>query len=546
MNGDIQITFSPWRVSGRVTRGCTILEAARILGLPLEVPCNGAGTCRKDLVQLRRGKCLETVLACRTLLHEDAEVIIPAHDGRAGLKVVEGYFGESRPFPIASPLTKRLVRAGGGAASTWVLHGGQCLTVEEGDSSEFCHGVALDIGTTTLAASLVDLRDGSVLARSSTLNPLVHYGHDVMSRIRFACAESDGLQRMHRELLSAVNLLVGVMSADSGINAQHIYMLVAAGNTTMQHIFLDEELTGIGEYPYRAKVLETFTTSAESLGLGICGKGRVLTLPCMSAYVGGDIVAGLVAVSPEADRLPALFIDIGTNGEMALVKEDGMVATSCAAGPCFEGMSISCGMRAGAGAIEKVSLDGGIFLDVIGGGEPKGLCGSGLLDALAELLNAGLVNGRGRLQDRDSAPEGFRKMLFEKDGKRHFRLSADVALSQDDIRQVQLARAAIRSGVEFLLQESDTLTDELRSVIIAGGFGYHLNLKSLLRVGLLPECPNARFSFVGNSSLEGARRVLLHDEFLDRASRLSMAAQVLELGILEGFEKRFVKEMGFT
>lgn len=544
----INVTFHPIRVSGSVPRGATILEAARMLGLAMEGPCNGAGTCGKDLVQVRREGRLETVLACKTILTEDIEVIVPSHDNK-GVRIVEDFYREGEHhYSINPAVRKSLDISCEGSAATSVFIDDRLISVEDGDTSSISFGVALDIGTTTIASSLVNLKTGEVAARSSVLNPLVYYGHDVMSRIRYSTSEKNGLVRMHRELISAINLLIDILSRDSGIEKEGIYTLLTAGNTTMQHIFLNKEIAGIGEYPYTAQILDRYTTTAQELGIDICKSGQVSVFPSISAYVGGDIVSGLVAVDIQKGNSPALFIDIGTNGEMALVTASGITATSCAAGPCFEGMTISSGMRAGSGAIEGVSLKDGVMLEVIGEGAPRGICGSGLLDLVSEMIRTGIVNSRGRLQGPENSelPDVYRERLLQKDGKRQFRLSDEVTVSQEDIRQVQLARAAIRSGVEFLLSEGGVRYEDIKTVIIAGGFGYHISRESLVTVGLIPVFPDAKLSFVGNSSLEGGKMGLLDKDILDRSSGLARGARVIELANVDGFEKRFVREMNFA
>ncbi len=544
----INVTFTPLRVSGNVPKGTTILEAARMMGLSMEGPCNGAGTCGKDLVQVRREGRLETVLACKTILTEDIEVIVPSNDNK-GVRIVEDFYREKEHrYSINPAVRKSLNISCEGSASTSVFIDDHLIALEDGDTSSKTFGVAVDIGTTTIASSLVNLKTGEVAARSSVLNPLVYYGHDVMSRIRYSTSGKNGLSRMHRELISAINLLIDVLSKDSGIPVDQVYLLLAAGNTTMQHIFLNKEIAGIGEYPYTAQILDRYTTTADELGIDICKSAQVSVFPSISAYVGGDIVSGLVAVNIQKEDSPALFIDIGTNGEMALITGNGIIATSCAAGPCFEGMTISSGMRAGIGAIESVSLRDGVMLEVIGEGTPRGICGSGLLDLVSEMIRTGVVNSRGRLQGPDNTElsDLYRERLFQKDGKRHFRLSEEVTVSQEDIRQVQLARAAIRTGVEFLLSEGGIRYEDVKTVIIAGGFGYHISRESLVTVGLIPVFPNAKLSFVGNSSLEGGKMGLLDKDVLDRSTGLARGAKVIELANVDGFEKRFVREMNFA
>jgi uncharacterized 2Fe-2S/4Fe-4S cluster protein (DUF4445 family) len=383
-----------------------------------------------------------------------------------------------------------------------------------------------------------------------------------MSRIKYATSHKDSLFRMHGELISAVNFLITYLSSEKGIKPENIYQIIAAGNTTMQHIFLNKEIKGLGEYPYKAETLDAISLPAKELGLDISEFAMVTTFPGISAYVGGDIVSGLVAIHPlimngktdlsipspfcEGRELPALFLDIGTNGEMVLFLDNQTVATSTAAGPCFEGVTISSGMRASAGAIEHVRLEEKLSFDVIGGGKPRGICGSGLVEAVSELVRVGLVNSRGRLQNIGSdIAVKYGKYLFEKDGKRHFQLSDGVAISQEDIRQVQLAKAAIRAGVEILLTTCNIKPEELKTVIIAGAFGYHLKEESLFRTGFLPPLKNARILYVGNSSLEGAVRLLLNEELLSKSVSIARTAHVLELSQTTEFENIFIREMHF-
>ncbi|UJS17115.1 MAG: ASKHA domain-containing protein [Candidatus Jettenia sp.] len=558
----VKLTFYPSRITGSVPKGITILEAARKLGVTIEGPCGGTGKCGKDLVQVRVNKTLTTVLACRTAAETDMEIIIPCHEKKT-TKIVDGFYTENtRKRNINPSVWKDIFYNDQGACFTKVYMNDRPVAIEEGDTRSQMYGIALDIGTTTLVASLVNLINGEIVGATSTLNPLVYYGHDVMSRIKYSTSHHDGLLRMHKELISAINLLIFLVSSEKGVKPENIYQTVAAGNTTMQHIFLHKEIKGIGEYPYKAEILNTFTTTAKELSISTAVYATVTILPCISAYVGGDTVSGLVAIDHmvhgqanpctisgkfEAGKLPALFVDIGTNGEMVLLLEDRMVATSTAAGPCFEGMTISSGMRAGEGAIEHVCLGDKLLLEVIGNSQPRGICGSGLLDIVSELIRVGLVNSKGRLQGKEGngLPEEYKKCLFEKNGKRHFQLSDDVAISQEDIRQVQLAKAAIRTGVEMLLAICNCKPEGLRMVIIAGAFGYHLKQESLFRVGFFPELKNARLSFVGNSSLEGAVMVMLNKDIVHSAAHIARNTQVIELSQLAEFESIYIREMHF-
>jgi len=503
--------------------------------------------CGKDIVQVRINKTLDTVLACKTVVENDMEVTIPSLE-KNDMKIINGFFTKnSRQYNMNPSVKKELVHYGNGLYSTRVYANDKLIATEEGDTQSRMYGIALDIGTTTLVASLVDLHHGNILENSSVLNPLVYYGHDVMSRIKYSISHKDGLFRMHRELISAVNFLITYLSSERGIKPGNIYQVMAAGNTTMQHIFLNKEIRGIGKYPYAAEILDTFTTTAKELAIAIAEYAPVTTFPCFSSYVGGDIVSGLLAIHYETLELPVLFLDIGTNGEMVLFLNNQIVATSTAACPCFEGVTISSGMRASAGAIEHIRLEEKLSFDVIGGGKPRGICGSGLVEAVSELVRVGLVSPRGRLQDKEGneVPGKYKKYLFEKNGKRYFQLSDGVAISQEDIRQVQLAKAAIRAGAEILLATCNIKPEELKTVIIAGAFGYHLKEESLFRTGFLPPLKNARILYVGNSSLEGAVRLLLNEELLSKSVSIARTAHVLELSQTTEFENVFIREMHF-
>lgn len=538
-----RVVFYPSRVAGTVPKGITVLEASRKLGIAIEGPCAGTGKCAKDMVQVRTNRIFDTVLACKTVIEDDIEVVVPTRE--RDTKVVEGFFlsGEQKVDPL---VTKRTVLSGY-SLSTNVYVDGRLLNVEAGDTAGLLYGAAVDIGTTTVVTSLVDLKSGRTVGSSSLLNPLVYYGHDVMSRIRYSGAQTGGLKRMHGELVSAINLMIGVLCSENGIERGNVYHLTAAGNTTMQHIFLNKEIKSIGEYPYKAEVLGTYTAKAEGLGVKIAPYAPVVTFPCISAYVGGDIVSGLMAVNPDKMELPAIFLDIGTNGELALILNDRIIASSTAAGPCFEGMTISSGMRAGAGAIERVSLGEVLSFEVIGGSQASGICGSGLLDLVAELIRTRLVNQRGRLQAKDSpeVPDKYRRYLFEKEGKRHFLLHNEVSISQEDIRQVQLAKAAIRAGVELLLSECGIRAEDIKTAIIAGGFGYHLKKESIFGVGILPELKNAELYFVGNSSLGGAVKALINKNSISESEKIVRASSNIDLSQNPSFESTYVKEMHF-
>ena len=339
------------------------------------------------------------------------------------------------------------------AARTTVTAGGALLATEPGDTTAALFGAAVDIGTTTLVVALIDLRDGRELAIASSLNPQARHAQDVLSRIKLG-SQPQGLQLLHGEVIAELNRLVGAAAAEADVPVRHIYEAVFSGNTTMLHLATATNPASLGKYPYTPALQGGQHVSAADIGLVMAPRGLVYLPPIMSAYVGADITSGILATKLAEQRGVTLFVDIGTNGEMVLAANGQLTATSTAAGPAFEGMNIACGMRASRGAIEQVSLSGNdVEIKTIANAEPVGLCGSGLLDVVGELAAHGGVDKNGRFETNGSLPDRQWKDRFGSlDGKPVFRIADPLYLSQKDVRQVQLAKAAVRAGIELLLR----------------------------------------------------------------------------------------------
>jgi uncharacterized 2Fe-2S/4Fe-4S cluster protein (DUF4445 family) len=536
--------------------GSSILEAARAAGLALETPCGGMGRCGKCGVlippeQLSRisgnantapdaapGNGTEPVrtepvriLACRSIIRGDLEIQIRDYAGEnSSLRIAAsgpGFSGQNSPF-----ITKR--RSGN---FTEVYGGGRLLGTEAGGAEEHRYGAAIDIGTTTLVSSLIDLNTGKELAHCSILNPQSAYAQDVISRI-FFCRTSQGLETMRRVCVEALREMISRMAGEAGIKTGHIYEAVYSGNTVMLHLALGLDPSPLGQYPYNPRIRGGNHSGAE--GLGISPLGLVYIPPLISAYVGADIVSGILVSRLDESRDSRLFIDVGTNGEMVLARKGRLAAAAAAAGPAFEGMNISCGMRAHQGAIESFRIDaeGRPSYQVIGGGEARGICGSGLLDIAGELVRTGLIEPSGRFASPPKGPE-------RKDGKSAYSLSPAVRLTQQDIRQVQLAKGAIRAGLETLLARFGISAGGVDAVEIAGSFGYRLNEKSLINTGLLPPEFEGKVRFVGNTSLSGARAFLLNTGFRKKMEDLAPRVEALDLSRDPRFEERFIQYMDF-
>lgn len=444
---------------------------------------------------------------------------------------------------------------------TAVMANDELMGLERGDTVSECFGVAIDIGTTTVVASLVNLNTGQEIGSTSALNPQTEYGLDVLSRITFTRQHDNGLILLHEGIISCLNNLIKRLCELYGVAKERIYELAVAANSTMMHLLFNVHPASLGHAPYTPIFSGAQECSALMLGFRVSPWARLYCLPGVSSYVGADIVAGTVVAGLDQTAQNILFIDIGTNGEMVLAKGGELSACSCAAGPALEGMNISCGMRAAEGAIEGVQIDGeGVHLHVISQtdseqSEPCGLCGSGIIDAISEIVRIGLVESSGRLKTRaklvDNAGKShLTELLPEDEQKRRVVLARtkaheDVFLTQSDIRQVQLAKGAILSGIYALAERLELDLQDLDEVIIAGGFGAHVKTASLIGLGLVPAELSHKVRYIGNSAKAGALMCLLSHEVRTRMERVAKQINYFELSADPDYERLFTKCLSF-
>ena len=556
----VTIHFLPADRSVSVPKGTTILAASRLAGVTIDSPCNGAVVCDKCAVHLakdslerveqkgthklsRRQQLAGLVLACAAEVNGDIVVDVPDAASENALKITS--HGESVAVALAPHITKEYRPE---SDTTTVYGGSEEISREEGDTSSESFGVVVDIGTTTLVVSLVDLTLGVELATASALNPQARHAQDVLSRIKIA-SEQRGLKDLHDAVLGEIDRLLEVVAGQTGVRRERIYEVIFSGNTCMLHLAAGVNPESLGRYPYTPSLACDCWLDAGQTGLAIAPGGLVYLPPIISAYVGADITAGLQAVRLHEVKDTVLFVDIGTNGEMALAHEGRLWATSTAAGPAFEGMNIRFGMRAGEGAIERFSIgrDKGVLHRTIGGTPAVGICGSGLMDIVAELVAHGVLGKNGKFVKADAAglPELLAERLVERDGKTVFLITDEVWLTQKDVRQVQLAKGAIRAGIEFLLREAGVEASSLRKVLIAGSFGFHLTARSLTTIGLLPPEIAGQIEFVGNTAKSGGEAFLLNRDTRREMARQVRRIQVVELANCEGFDKVFMECLSF-
>lgn len=401
-------------------------------------------------------------------------------------------------------------------------------------------GTAIDIGTTGISAYLLNLETGEVIKKLSSLNPQTKFGGDVVSRISYCREEAHGLENLKILIVDEINRLLKNLTAET-YSVDEVYNVVVAGNTTMTHLLLGINPSSMAMAPYTPVLLESCIFKAAEIGININPEGRMTVLPGASAYVGADIIAGIAAIGFNGRAHKSIFIDIGTNGEIAAISNGKMICTSTAAGPALEGMNISCGCRAENGAIESFYIDEDyiIIYSTVGEGEPVGICGSGLLDIAGSLLQRNIITSTGSFNK--NMDERIKDRLVDK----KFYITDKIFISQKDIRQIQLAKGAIAAGIIMLLEKMHVNISEVEEIVIAGAFGYHINPESILRIGLIPKGFKGEITFAGNTSIEGARLAAINKNILVLMDKIKDEMETLELSTDEDFQNYFIRELNF-
>lgn len=489
--------------------GEKLLDILRREGFYVHAPCSGRGVCGKCLVYVRAGQAWEPVQACRTTVQDNMELRFPE---RERLSAEESFAGE---LPLRS------------------------------DTGLSGYGVACDIGTTTVVCQLVDLADGTVLASLGEENLQKAYGDDVISRIQ--AASEGALPALSCGIRRQLSRMIAALCARAGIATGNIARMSIAANPTMCHLLAGLPPDSLGHAPFAP--VSRFGGCVETETLDLPFKGQVYIAPSVSGFVGGDITAGMLASEIDRQDGLTLLVDVGTNGEMVLGQGSRFLCCSTAAGPVFEGAQLTCGMIATDGAISAVVWrDNAVQLQVIGNGPAQGLCGSGVLDATAVLLELGILDETGRMllpQERTNLPVDAAARLFLLDGSPAFRLSNGVYVTQADIRKLQLGKGAIAAGLRVLLDAWQVEAGVIARVLLAGGFGSHLNPKSAARIGLIPKELLPVTRAVGNAALRGAVLAMVSSENCERLGELAKNTAYLELSGNTAFSEAYIDSMFF-
>jgi uncharacterized 2Fe-2S/4Fe-4S cluster protein (DUF4445 family) len=596
-----------------VAAGTTILRAAHAAGIDITATCGGRGRCTScrikfiegtippptimDQLQLGADLVREGYrLSCQCAVTEPITVqAAPPLDERA-FQILGAGEGVASRVPIDAGIVKQVVKVAlprtehqqtsdleellaviGGAPAdvpaeiltslpaalresdgevTVTTFGRTVIGVERGDTALMKFGLAIDVGTTSVVTTLIELESGEQLASVSSLNPQSVFGGDLMSRIAFAQFNPGNLRKLRMRIVGLLNQHIAQVCRESGVLAKWIHKLVVVGNTCMHHILLGIDPSWVGLAPYAPAVRDPLILPARDLWLKVAPEARVCFLPIVAGFVGADAVA--VALATQIAETPDLrvAVDIGTNGEVLLGSREHLWACSAPAGPALEGAQIRHGMRGAAGAIDRAQVDAdGIHVHTIGAGAAQGICGSGLIDLIAGLLDAGVIDWTGLIDidRRDALSPDLgsrlrvigeeRQVLILERGQAG--ATRDIVLTQDDIRQVQLAKGAIASGVAMLLHVAGVPSEHVSELMLAGGFGNYISVRSALRIGLIPPLPPAKIRYVGNAAALGAQLCLVSEPERARAETLARSIEHVSLAAHPDFQDIFVDCMNF-
>jgi uncharacterized 2Fe-2S/4Fe-4S cluster protein (DUF4445 family) len=580
--------------------GQTLLDAARQAGVELNALCGGEGWCHGCKVRVRDEAALSPVtrsergaltreqladgfrLACQAKprgavtveippeslvtvqrlqiegrqsdvepdpVVAQVDITVPAatlHDLRADtIRIREAIAQPALRFrlPVLRDLSERLREQGWSARLG--VRGDEVVAVLPRGTPLL--GLAVDVGTTKLAAYLVDLATGNTLAKAGAMNPQVAYGEDVISRIAYTLEQADGAAVLQRRLVESLNTLVAQLCDQTACSRNQIAEAVVVGNTAMHHLFAGLPVRQLGLAPYVPAVSEAIEFPAHEVGLELAAGATVYLGPNIAGYVGADHVAMALATGAWETGHTWVALDIGTNTEVTVTRGGRIWCCSCASGPAFEGAHIRDGMRAAPGAIERVKIvDGRIHLGTIENRPPVGICGSGILDAVGEMVRTGIIDRKGAFRngaDGVTLENGLPQFtLAEASATGHGR---PVVITRKDINEIQLAKAAIRTGVEVLLSEAGADYDEIEAFIAAGAFGTYLDIESSIRVGMFPPLPLDRFRHVGNAAGTGARQLLMSAARRRTATKIVSRVQYVELTVHSGFSARYLRALYF-
>lgn len=602
MTGNVTVTFEP---DGKTTKDSptTILELAQGAGISLRSECGGTGACGKCRVQIvkkygsvslptdKEQKLISGAeltrgvrLACQARILSGTATILVPMESRNEAREISGTALEGTV--VLAPAVKkvrcvlavptledprpdleRLAEALGRAeipeiplsvlavlpetlrAAHWevtaVFWNDALIAVEAGDTTKELYGVAIDIGSSKIICHLVDLTDGRTIAQENAENPQIMYGEDVVSRITFAAKAPENLHRLQSLVVEKINTLIGRMCATAKVAPERIYELVFDGNTVMHHLFLGITPKYIGVSPFLPGLKSAVSFPARDLGIAILSEGRVTSLPLIAGYVGSDAVADLMLTKVYERPACSLVIDIGTNSELMLGNSEKIVVCSAPSGPSFEGAQISSGMKAVGGAIDTVKIGNGIVTyTTIGNKKPKGICGSGVIDLVAELYAAGIITKNGKFVDLHHPriiTDGIPKFVVVP--KEETETSRDITVTEKDINEFLLAKGSLRAGWTILAEKYGISPSQIDRIWLAGSFGTHINIENAMSLELLPQVPEDRVVLAGETAVGGSKIALMSVPERNAIGAVLAKVRYVELSVEKSFNREYLRSI---
>ncbi len=526
-----RVSFHPPGRGKLIDGDKTLQEAAAELGIGIESLCGGKQKCGK----------------CKVVVEERMESLSPLEESEKELltdEEIDTGYRLSCMARVLGPVSV-FIPEESRASEMVILEGGKQIKIEP-DTTEELYGMAFDIGTTTVVGYLTDLKSGRVIAIGSTMNPQVAFGEDVMTRIAYTTGHSNGLEKLHSSIVDALNEIIKNAASRAKIKPADITKVTAVGNTAMHHIFLNIDPKSLGVSPFSPVVVEPVNVKAKELGLDVGRDARIHVLPNVAGFVGADNVGVLIASEPYNKSGATLTIDVGTNGEIVLCKNKRMMVASCATGPALEGAHIKHGMRAKPGAIEHLKIDPKtrrVRYQVIGNVRPTGICGSGVIDAVAGLFKAGVLQKSGRFDQAktDRLRKGRHGYEFVIASKKETAIRGDIVITQKDVSEVQLAKAALYAGAKILMKRANVA--KIDRIFLAGAFGSHIDPASAMAIGMFPKCPLKNIRAIGNAAGDGARIALINAKKRTEAEKIARKIRYIELTVDPDFETEFVNAM---
>jgi len=605
----VTLTFEPDSIKSEVEKGTHLLDALEKIGLTVRSECGGRGICGKcrvivkdsssfaEITEAERELCGSELksgyrLACECSVIGDAIVYIPEESRVTTRKLL--IEGTERPVTVEPTIRKvlirvpkpslqdvrsdvqrlqdalneiyglkavdidhqllkkmpRILRNSNWKATVAIWDETEIISVEKGDTTENAYGLAVDIGTSKIIIYLSNLLNGELIATESVENPQIRHGEDIISRISYASKSKTSLKELQKLAVKCLNTMVEKACKKSALNPQHIYEMTVVGNTAMHHFFLGIQPKHLGLSPYVPATTNPINEKARNLSIKLNPAANVYIFPIIAGFVGGDAVADIISTGIYGSDKLSMVLDIGTNTEVLIGDKHGLMACSCASGPAFEGAHIKCGVKAVTGAIEKLQIDPkgyGVNYQTIGGVKPIGLCGSAIVDTVANLLKSRVIDKDGKFTEFLHSPR-LRKI----DGEKAFVLvskeegaTRNIVVTQKDIREIQLAKAAIYTGCHILMKRKSIKPSDIKKLYMAGAFGNYLNPLNAKLIGMLPDIPTELINFVGNAAGTGARMALISKKLRDVAASISRKTDYVELASEPDFQTEFASAMYF-